>query len=162
MLSVIIPSRQPCKQCGLKESRIVKDLCMRCYQNIPERKAYKKKWRENNRPYMNKKFREYYAKNTEKMRQRARDYYKNNKDKERDKYRLSKYGVDGRELLEEQGGRCASCAIDVTKAFCIDHDHITGKIRGVLCNSCNLSLGYAKDSKEVLSGLIKYLEKYNG
>lgn len=43
--------------------------------------------------------------------------------------------------------------------ICFDHDHKTGKFRGWLCNRCNLILGHAKDDKELLKSLIKYLEK---
>lgn len=53
-------------------------------------------------------------------------------------------------------GECATCGS--VERLCIDHDHATGRVRGLLCNDCNLSLGYAKDSIETLKNLIKYLE----
>lgn len=40
----------------------------------------------------------------------------------------------------------------------VDHDHKNGLIRGLLCRSCNLGLGFLKDSKENLESAIKYLE----
>lgn len=42
---------------------------------------------------------------------------------------------------------------------CIDHDHSTGKFRGVLCSSCNKMLGGAKDNPEILRLGAKYLEE---
>lgn len=44
-------------------------------------------------------------------------------------------------------------------AWCADHDHKTGKFRGVLCQRCNHALGLVGDSVELLKKLIKYLEK---
>ncbi len=72
------------------------------------------------------------------------------------------------ERLKSQGGVCGACrapqhhsrrALGLS-GWCADHDHKTKKFRGVLCNNCNLALGYAKDSPEILMALIKYLESY--
>ena len=43
---------------------------------------------------------------------------------------------------------------------CIDHDHSNNKVRGVICSSCNKTLGYARDNIETLASCIAYLEKY--
>ena len=56
--------------------------------------------------------------------------------------RCRAYGIsaqDFRGLLEAQGGKCAICRLE--EATCIDHDHTTGMIRGLLCQRCNLQLG---------------------
>jgi hypothetical protein len=45
------------------------------------------------------------------------------------------------------------------KALGVDHDHITGKVRGLLCNDCNLGIGHFKDNIEKLKLAIKYLEE---
>lgn len=42
----------------------------------------------------------------------------------------------------------------------VDHDHITGDVRGVLCQPCNTSLGLLKDDRDRLHGLILYLDRY--
>ena len=52
---------------------------------------------------------------------------------------------------------CQTCGVEMTKK-CIDHDHKTGKVRGVLCNNCNRCLGLLKDDLTVVKSLIKYLE----
>jgi len=51
---------------------------------------------------------------------------------------------------------CEVCGSD--DRLHIDHDHETGKYRGVLCHGCNVALGMAKDNIEILEKLIKYLK----
>lgn len=64
-------------------------------------------------------------------------------------------------LLDSQDNACAICK---TKEFGkhgphIDHNHITKKVRGILCHQCNLGLGQFKDNIEKLKLAIEYLEK---
>ena len=55
--------------------------------------------------------------------------------------------------------KCKICNIDVIgKNQCVDHEHSTGKIRGILCNNCNRALGYFNDSQHKLLNAIKYLK----
>ena len=65
------------------------------------------------------------------------------------------------ELLEKQNGVCAICGrlnTDPQKGrFCIDHDHKTGKVRGLLCTKCNIALGDFDDNINSLAKAIKYL-----
>jgi hypothetical protein len=66
-------------------------------------------------------------------------------------------------LLESQGGRCALCGTDTPGGqggFHVDHDHLTGKNRELLCHGCNVMLGFAKDSTEILQKAIDYLNKH--
>lgn len=60
-------------------------------------------------------------------------------------------------LLEEQDHKCAVCAKDIDRRAHLDHDHKTGKVRGLLCRGCNLGLGHFEDNVEALAGAIKYL-----
>jgi len=60
-------------------------------------------------------------------------------------------------MIERQGGVCAACRID--KPIHVDHDHVTGKVRGVLCFLCNQALGNVRDSTDRLRLLILYLEQ---
>jgi len=61
-----------------------------------------------------------------------------------------------------QGKKCAICGIQekIGRGWCTDHDHKTGKVRGILCCNCNLMIGLAKDRKQVLTNSISYLEDF--
>ena len=53
------------------------------------------------------------------------------------------------EIWNRQGCVCASCGSDKAnhrKGWCVDHNHVTGKIRGIICPWCNLLAGHAKDN----------------
>ena len=61
---------------------------------------------------------------------------------------------------------CEICDVELVRGIrghkhnaCVDHCHETGNIRGVLCDTCNKLLGYAKDDVGVLAEAIKYLTK---
>ena len=72
---------------------------------------------------------------------------------------LSGYGLrqlDYDRLLARQGGACAICFND-GEPLVIDHDHIEGSVRGLLCNSCNSMLGFARDDTRILRSAIQYL-----
>ena len=64
----------------------------------------------------------------------------------------------------EQDGKCEICDKPTEpgdKRLSVDHDHVSGEVRGLLCNSCNLGLGYFKDSPNSLAKAISYLAKYS-
>jgi hypothetical protein len=78
-------------------------------------------------------------------------------------YHLKKYGVsegDYNLMLTKQDDACAICKkISINKMLGIDHDHNTGRIRGLLCDKCNAMLGMADDNIEVLTSAISYLTR---
>lgn len=59
-------------------------------------------------------------------------------------------------LLRRQNGVCAICGDEGT--LCIDHDHKTGKVRGLLCRRCNIGLGHFRDDTVALTNAVAYLE----
>ena len=69
------------------------------------------------------------------------------------------------EMLLLQGGNCAVChkedAGGKHNVFCVDHDHVTGKVRELLCKDCNIVLGLVKDSPEHIGRLLAYIIKHN-
>lgn len=64
------------------------------------------------------------------------------------------------QMFEVQGGVCAICNGPETngKRLSVDHDHKTGRIRGLLCHKCNGLLGFACDSADILLNAIYYIE----
>jgi hypothetical protein len=82
------------------------------------------------------------------------------------KYHLrKKFGITPEEydgMLETQGGSCAICGTTdpkPNKCFSVDHDHETGEVRGLLCLSCNTSMGLVGDDPDLLRKAIAYLER---
>jgi hypothetical protein len=92
----------------------------------------------------------------------------------RDNHLLGRYGItqaDYDAMFARQGGRCAICGSDSNFVtikrldgkpanFAVDHDHDTGKVRGLLCHGCNQGLGKFKDSVELLRLAVAYLESH--
>lgn len=105
-------------------------------------------------------------KNKEKQKEYVKTYYNKNKDKYREKQYRRLYGMslqDYNTLFLEQGGKCKICKTHQTefnKSLHVDHCHKTNRIRGLLCNRCNLVLGKAEDNIELLKEHIKYLESF--
>ena len=68
-------------------------------------------------------------------------------------------------MLESQGHKCALCESKSPGGrgrFVVDHCHESGRIRGLLCNLCNVGLGALSDSSKLLRKAISYLEKSDG
>lgn len=73
-----------------------------------------------------------------------------------------------KQMEKEQNNLCAICFREerahhqsgTLKKLAVDHDHMTGKIRGLLCSACNTAIGKLRDNVEVLKSAINYLEKY--
>jgi hypothetical protein len=77
---------------------------------------------------------------------------------------LTYYGLsmdDYRAILARQGGGCGICGSVVPKhpngRFVVDHDHTTGKVRGLLCWQCNTALGQFGDDATYLERALRYL-----
>lgn len=63
------------------------------------------------------------------------------------------------QMLREQQHGCAICRTVFIKTPRIDHDHITGKVRGLLCDPCNQGIGFLKDDRAILQAAINDLEQ---
>ncbi len=127
-----------------------KGLCASCYTKEWERRTPNHNWGNN--------------------------WLKNNPEKA--KFHLAKnhikktYGLEHGQhqaLWDAQGGKCANPACDFISATLfapmlerldVDHDHATGRVRGLLCRPCNQALSRVQDDIDRLRGLIEYLEKH--
>lgn len=85
------------------------------------------------------------------------------------KWHLKKnYGMtidDFSSMLASQGGGCAICGsksgvFEPKTRMVVDHCHVTGKVRGILCDLCNTALGKFQDSAELLTSAIRYIHKH--
>lgn len=118
--------------------------------------------------------RERYWRDVERARTKARVYREANRDRVRayDRRRQGArrakklqqlYGItqhDYDRISESQGHVCAVCRrlnIRENAGLAVDHDHSTGAVRGLLCDLCNLGIGYFKDDPERLLAAVEYL-----
>ena len=74
------------------------------------------------------------------------------------------YGItlnEYNQMLADQNHKCITCGTTEPGGkhgkFMVDHSHITGKVRGLLCKSCNIALGEVKDNRQTLQKMIEYL-----
>lgn len=122
------------------------------YRMTPEAKEYKRKYSQ-----------QYLANPGNK--QRKKNYYLNNKPRKKELDIKKLYGLTIQEyndLLTKQNNKCEIChkEFDPTqpRSICIDHNHTTNKVRGLLCLHCNFTIGLAKENKRILQNAIEYLK----
>ena len=138
--------------------------CCRCKKELPEIEFYPHKTNMRGYQWECKKCRaemqrEYQKRRKEHVRAYAKEYYRTHK--EGRKRTLRKYGLTLEqydEKLKAQKGSCAICKIPIKKPD-VDHDHKTGKTRGLLCQRCNLWLAPIENER-FHKAAEAYLEKY--
>ena len=104
----------------------------------------------------------YNARNREELLAQKKTYYTENRQAIRDKVRAKMYGVSPdaiRALLIEQDSRCAICGAKLAK-WHLDHDHATGKVRGLLCSNCNSGIGMLGDDPGRVAAASQYLASH--
>jgi hypothetical protein len=87
------------------------------------------------------------------------------KERQRDNHLKRLYGISADEydtFYREQGGVCAICkqesdATGKNAKLHVDHDHATGKVRGLLCYRCNVSMGFLSENQERIYQILDYL-----
>ena len=163
---------KPCRICGevqpLTEFHRAKDMrdghrneCKTCFREISKARyaanpakyiAGVKRWQQENSERLNAYQREYRARPESKRKQRDAYYRK----------RYGKTADEVDQIVELQGGRCLICKGELPERLAsrhLDHDHATGKIRGVLCIDCNHGIGKLKDSPDLLLRAVVYLRE---
>lgn len=121
-------------------------------------------WRDSNPERSAEIKKKSYDKNREKRRATFKIRYHANREKELARHREIKYGITASEYearVREQEGKCAICGRPET-CLQVDHCHKTGKIRGLLCGSCNKALGLMRDLPERMRAGADYLIKSQG
>lgn len=149
--------------------------CRRCKQSKPSTEFFKDKKGKLRlgticKPCNTEETREWRTKN----RQYYREYCRKNRPRYAAQHRnhdlLVKYGITSSDydaLRAKQNGVCAICDRPATgKRHCsklhVDHDHKSGKVRGLLCAGCNRMIGRVKDNPDVLRRAASYLEQGAG
>lgn len=168
----------------LKESRCKDGLmgqCVMCHR------AQKAKWRDMNREHYRREARDWGRKNATKLSAKAKERYKENPTKYKESVKAyrkrrpwvkrewewkQKYGIgraEYNEMLAKQGGGCALCGAKPEEqagrsthkhVLYVDHDHATGKVRGLLCNQHNRAIGLFGDDAELLIKAAMYLAEH--
>lgn len=92
--------------------------------------------------------------------------YRSNPDNEKNNKLKNRYGItlaERNQIIKEQYECCAICnsLLATARNVHLDHNHISGLVRGVLCQPCNIGLGGFKDSIEALENAIEYLKKHD-
>ncbi len=136
---------------------------------ISEEKVKKRRIRHDPPEVIKARSRKYYEENSEKINKNTSAWYHANKNKPGFKDRIKDnklkrfYGISlaqYKEILKKQLDVCAICfrpQQPATRPLDVDHNHQTGKVRGLLCVSCNMGLGAFCDSKELLARAGQYL-----
>lgn len=139
-----------CKKCGAND-RYKNRNCRPCHK-----KSRDKWYRENKEAILAKRDPQKQRENVARYRAKNPERYKANQRKFR--YNLS--AEQYKDLLEKQNNKCAICP--ETGKLEIDHDHITGKVRGLLCGRCNRAIGLFRDNPDNTASATIYLKLYLG
>lgn len=114
----------------------------------------------------NERRRRWRLRNPERSRAQVRDWRAANPErfKATDRaLRLKKYGltIDSYErLFASQSGRCACCETEKPEGrWHVDHDHVTGRVRGIVCGKCNTGIGLLGDSVSGVERALRYLRR---
>lgn len=137
-------------------------LCPRC-RKCKSEKAKK----DNSSKYKAKhkaSTRAYYLKNRSAIIKYSKEYYLANRDRYVQLQRLRQYGLTSEQfdaIKHEQEDKCAVCRGPYPgrgdRNWHVDHDHATGKVRGLLCWRCNVVIGNALDQIDILKSAVSYL-----
>lgn len=156
-----------CSKCGsdfpfesmTKRHGIAGSWCLRCNREAT------RKWDAKNQDWRRNYATHWRDENREHVRELGRTHYERDHDNIRSKQigvRLQvRYGItleDYEHMYEQQGGRCKICDHEGSrdgKRLHVDHDHETGVVRGLLCNSCNLKLGWYEKNRDAV---VAYLQ----
>jgi len=97
--------------------------------------------------------------------QKVKEYDNNILNKRRSKNSMlkKKYGITLAQydaMYTAQGGKCAACG-RVFPTLCIDHNHITGKVRALLCNPCNTTYGMLLEDPTLIESLLQYALRWH-
>lgn len=161
-----------CGKCNLKKEKKdfgrntktpdgLKCYCYECSKKIA------RIWLENNRGRVNSERRRKYndiPEHRARIKEKSLEYRKKHREGACDKVRERTYGITPKEyndICQSQNMVCAICGSPSRRRLCVDHNHNTGEIRGLLCDNCNRAIGLLKEDISILEKACSYLARYN-
>jgi hypothetical protein len=173
--------RADCKDCCQKAAKEwrkknpekVKTRCKTYYENNKERLLeLNKQWKKENPEKAKANFRNYRRRNSKRLNIKAREDYKNNPEmakKSKGRGLKSRHSITLEQFDQmrfDQDWCCKNCGVNESdlleitgKGLAVDHNHKTGKIRGLLCILCNTLMGASRDNLYFLQNAINYLKE---
>lgn len=128
-------------------------------------KAYSAKWYQLNKEKRNAQAAKYYQEHKQEHNLRNKIWRENNKERNRINGRANNLKRNHNITLEEyeswwnkQEGKCAICKQSNKRILEVDHNHKTGKIRGLLCGNCNKAIGLLDDNPKLFESGVEYLK----
>lgn len=117
-------------------------------------------YRNKNRQLLNDKRKAHYYKNQERNILQAREFRRKYPEKTFATNIKSRFGITVQlyeSMLKKQNGGCAICGVkhNSGRRLCIDHCHKTNKVRGLLCNGCNIGIGFYELHKDKYEKYLK-------
>lgn len=134
-----------------------------------EIRAYLAEYHQKHRDKKNARSLQFRQDNAEEYRQYQVEYYLKNRENKLLADKERRFGISRQEYLERLAARNGLCEIcgepqkprssGLVPVLAGDHDHETGRFRGFLCSSCNTALGGFRDSVEIMSKAIAYIQR---
>jgi hypothetical protein len=164
--------------CSKNKEKIKKDAHDNYLKNKEQHNTQERSYYEKNKEKVKARVRKYYSENKEEIKnkqneKRRKDHppkekiIQSEKEVRRNQILKRNFGItlsDYNQMRFEQDNCCFICGrhedeFPLHQLF-VDHDHITGKIRKLLCNNCNSILGHARDDVNVLYKAVAYLKLF--
>ena len=161
-----------------QEFKVLESKRKKAYMEKPESKKKQsermKAWRDENRERVKEYQKVWRENNAEHVSKYSKSYMKTYQEKEivqetiRKRHLKKHYSMTPEcfnKMWDAQNGKCAICNCDMLPrgrfkaSACVDHNHKTNEIRGLLCRGCNHGIGNLKDSPLVLQNAINYLNE---
>lgn len=152
-----------CKSCKNPGHNNGRGLCSSCYKkewrklNPDKAKQHNKTWREKT---LNRA-RIYYKENRETLLKNSKKWREANKHKIKNKYLKYQYGITTEQydqILDDQNCCCKLCGSSPIKYPVVEHCHKTGRIRGIVCQKCNMAIAAVENNQHLLNKILEYIE----
>ena len=133
-------------------------------QYAERKRAQAKRWGRENTERNRARAAQWAKAHPEIVAERSRKYYLAKAVAMRNAFYKTKYGITTNDydlMLVEQRGKCAICRNESKRhRLCVDHCHDTGKIRGLLCHTCNRAIGLMRDCGDTLQAAAAYVRHH--